>query len=369
MSTLVREGIHVAIDARMARSGGIGTYIRALVPRLVRARPRWDFTILTLAEDARAEQWWGGETGTVHVRQLRSPVYSVAEQWELRAARPRRVDLFWSPHYNVPLLERGRLLVTVHDVIHLARPEYRKRPVRFAYARGMFAAVRRRAAGILFDSAFTSAEFHRLVGAPAGAHEVVHLGVDDSWRDDTPSRARPRPYLLHVGYVKPHKNVPALIRAFALLADHVPHDLVIVGRRDGLRTADDAVAREAAALGARVVFTGETSPAELHAWVRGASVLVQPSLYEGFGLPPLEAMAAGCPCVVARAGSLPEVCGDAVLYCDPLSPVDMATSIRHALCDESIRASLRHRGLVHAARFTWERCAEQTISAMERVLG
>jgi glycosyltransferase involved in cell wall biosynthesis len=358
---------HLAVDARMIRHSGIGTYLRNLLPRLIDARPGWRFTVIGPAAALRSLVPAGGR---VTVVDCEAPIYSVREQLALRRLVPRDADLFWTPHYVIPLLLRQPMLVTVQDVFHLAMPELVGGIARRTYARVMFDAVRRRSARVLFTSEFTRGEFERLVGVTDSPVSVVPLGVDASWRSGDVDGGRPvdAPYLLYVGNVKPHKNVAALVRAYLRVADQIPHHLVIVGRLDGMRTSDDEVRRQAQRSPSRVHLAGEVSDAELARWVRHADVFAFPSLYEGFGLPPLEAMAAECPCLVARSASLPEVCGDAVLYCDPRDDEDMAARLLSLATDESLRDTLRARGRDRAAQFTWERCAAGTLAAIEETL-
>lgn len=358
---------HVAIDVRMARDSGIGTYIRHILPPIMAARPEWAFTLLGRRREIEALGW--ATLPNVAVRDCSSRIYTIGEQVELTRKSPASLDLFWSPHYNIPLLHRGPLLVTVHDVLHLAKPEYLRNPVKRAYARGMFEAVQRRATRIVTDSDFSRLEYRRLAGPRGPEPVVIHIGVAESWHAEQPPPPGPRgagnPYVIYVGNVKPHKNLGTLVKAFAAIAPEIPHDLLIVGRREGLRGPDAHVEAAAAALGDRVRFVGEPGDGALRGYVAGAAALVMPSLYEGFGLPPLEAMAVGCPTLVARAASLPEVCGDASLYCDPLDPVGMGKALRTLLVDAPLRESLRARGREHVRRFRWERSARETLEQLE----
>jgi glycosyltransferase involved in cell wall biosynthesis len=173
---------------------------------------------------------------------------------------------------------------------------------------------------------------------------------------------------VYVGSVKPHKNLVTLLAAFASLSPEIPHDLVVVGRRARM-TTDAAALREAERMGSRVAITGELAFDDVRAHVAHADLLVMPSLFEGFGLPPLEAMAAGVPCVVSNAASLPEVCGDAAEYCDPRDAASIAAAIRRVLGDPARQAELRERGRARTALFDWDRCAESTLAAMEQALG
>jgi glycosyltransferase involved in cell wall biosynthesis len=143
---------------------------------------------------------------------------------------------------------------------------------------------------------------------------------------------------------------------------------VIVGKQEGLITADRTVNAAVPALGGRVRLTGEVDQHSLEQFFAHADALVFPSLYEGFGLPALEAMACGCPAIVSRAGSLPEVCGDAALYFDPMNPAELAASITQVLSSSDVRLDLRERGRRHAAQFQWDRCAERTLGLLEELV-
>jgi glycosyltransferase involved in cell wall biosynthesis len=352
----------------MADAPGIGTYLRNLVPRVLAARPSWRFVLLGRVSVIDRLGWTEHENASV--QPLDVPIYSVREQLSLAQARTGRIDAFWSPHYNIPLWGRAPLVVTVHDLIHLARPEYTKSGSKQMYARRMFATIRRRAAAILTVSEFTKGEFLRLVGAPRAPIVVAHNGVDERWFhpiDSAPPRSA-APYVVCIASLKPHKNLGALIDAFARLRDRLPHNLLIVGRIGGLRTTDTAVLGKVAACGDRVQLTGEVSDAALRSLVAGASALVHPSLYEGFGLPPLEAMASGCPCLVSRTTAMPEVCDDAVLYCNPGDPNDIATRLYQLVTDERLRADLSTRGRARAATFQWSHTAGRTLDVLDHVI-
>lgn len=356
----------VVIDVRMLRHAGIGTYIRNVVPRIIAARPDWRFALLTAAN---APPEWASSERERRIR-CSSEIYTIAEQLELPFRAPSSADLFWSPHYNVPVLSRTPLVVTVHDVCHLAMTDLYGGAARLAYAKYMFGTVRRRAREILFDSDFTRAEFVRYVGEPRRSTTAL-LGVDSVWRSVRAAAApQPRPYVLFVGSGKPHKNLVALIRAFETLLDRVPdHDLVVVGSFERQRTVDtDAVVR-ARALGSRVRLVGNADDASVRDYVANAAALVLPSLYEGFGLPAVEAMAAGCPCLVSNAASLPEVCGDAALYCDPKDPADIARQLVRLLTDDALRSRLVTAGRARAAGFDWDATAKQTAAVLDRALG
>lgn len=357
-------GKHIAVDARMIGDGGIGTYLSELLPRVMAARPDWRFTLL----GAREQLAPLAGRPNVELRSLVAPIYGVREQIEIPLVAPK-ADLFWSPHYNVPLAVATPLVVTIHDVAHLALPEIN--PLERLYARAMFAATRSRARALLFDSRFSLEEFTRYAGAPRCAATVAHLGVDEAWtraREEHPVRPIAGPYLAYVGNFKRHKNVPGLLRALSRARDRIPHRLALIGRSEGLRS-DPAIPPLLRELGDAVVTPGEVSPLALRQWVAHADALVTASRYEGFGLPPLEAMAAGVPTMVSRAGSLPEVCGDASLYCDPRDEADVAERLVQIATDGPLRERLIKGGRAHVRNFSWDRCAAETVAVLEGALG
>ncbi len=345
----------LTVDARFINQSGIGRYLAEVLPRVIEGL---ESEVTLLGGEAAREM--AGATGAAYVP-LEAPMYSLAEQYRLKRAIPRASTLFWAPHYNIPLAWRGRLLVTVHDLLHLARPEFVRGAHRRLYAGTVFRRLARRADRVICVSHFTAREMERLLGVHPYLTRVIHQGVSEAWfQPADPEPPHPRPYLLYVGNVKPHKNLGRLVQAFARLTDEIEHDLLIAGRREGFITGDAAVERAAAALGDRVRFTGELGDAELRRHLAHAEALVFPSLYEGFGLPPLEAMAAGCPVLAARAASIPEACGGAALYFDPMDVGEIAKSIRSIIARPELREQLRARGTEHARTFTWDRSAAAT---------
>lgn len=356
----------VAVDARMAGHSGIGTYLRNILVRLLKQKPEWQFTLLGDSERLAALVAPGMPNAAV--TRFSAPIYGISEQlWWL--AHAPRADLLWVPHYNVPLFPRARLAVTVHDMVHLAVPEFAANWRKRLYAGLMMRTVRTRASGIVFVSEFTRGEFRRLSGAPVGRQQVIGEGVDAAWfAAEAPREAAGPPTVVFVGNVKPHKNLPRLLGAFAYIRQEVPHRLVLIGKREGFLTGDDTVAPLAEALGDRVELRGQVSDEELRRTVAGADLLVLPSLYEGFGLPALEAMACGCPVLCARAASLPEVCGDAAAYCDPLSETDIVTKLLALLRDPALRARLSAAGRERAKAFDWDKAAAQTAAFFTSLL-
>jgi len=358
----------IAVDMRMMHHSGIGTYISNLVPRMASICSDMQFHLMGDADDLNKQQWTRSKN--VRVDRCASPIYSLGEQLEIPAHLHPVKELLWTPHYNIPVAFPGRLMVTIHDVFHLAMPQFVGGIHKRAYAQLVFSALKRRAHSVLCDSRFTADELIRLTGISHDKLHVVHLGVGSEWftckKAENP---HPRPYLLFVGNVKPHKNLIGLLSVFESISERIPHDLMIVGKKEGFITADTKVGDKAAALGDRVCFTGYVEFDVLQQYYLHADCLILPSLYEGFGLPPLEAMACGCPVICSETCSLPEVCGDAAVYCDPTRIDSIASRILMLVNDLYLQEELRSKGRERASSFTWDRTAAQTAEILRSAVG
>ncbi|HLB52717.1 MAG TPA: glycosyltransferase family 1 protein, partial [Chlamydiales bacterium] len=278
-------------------------------------------------------------------------------------------DLFWSPHYNIPLLpiRAKKRVATIHDACHLALRHLLSLPERI-YAKWVMKAALNRSHAVLTDSVFSKNELTSFLGGKE--IEVITLGVDldryqrviDLKAIDSVKRKYKLPdrFILFVGNLKPHKNLLGLVQAFkkTRLTDW---GLVIAGKAKGLRNQEEAIAGE------RILTIGEVPDADLPVLYSMAGMLVLPSFYEGFGFPPLEAMSCGCPTIVSNAASLPEVCGEASLYVDPRNLDDMASKIRQLACDEGAQNSLIQRGFLHVQRFCWDKTASDYQKLFEGV--
>lgn len=357
----------ITIDVRWLNASGIGTYLRNLVPGILAAFPERHFTLI--GDRSEIGRIGIPANAKVDVVSANSKMYSIAEQFEIPSKIPKKTQLYFAPHYNIPLGYKGRMLVTVYDLFHVAMPHLVGGLHKRLYARYMFRAVRHRADAILTISRFTMDELLRFTGEGRQPVYPIHLGVDTSWFN-IPLGPNPhgRPYLLYVGNIKPHKNLGALIQAFASLTADISHDLVLVGKKEGFITGDSTLVLQADKLHDRVHFTGRVDEAALKQYMAHAKALVFPSLYEGFGLPPLEAMAAGCPVIASSAASLPEICGDAALYCDPHNPADISDKIRELMGNAPLQTQLRQKGMMQARGFSWDTCIAQTCRVIDGLL-
>ncbi len=352
----------IAIDARKLHDFGIGTYIRNLLKQLARIDQDTEYVLLCRPEDCEGVQALGPNFRPVPER---AGNYSLSEQVRIPLAlRRNRVDLFHAPHYVLPPLVPCRSVVTIHDCIHLMFPQYLPNRLAWFYARGSMAAASRRAHRILTVSETSKQDIMRLLDVPAEKITVIYNAIDERFHEAPPEdavqRVRERyqlhdPFLLYAGNVKPHKNIDRLIEAFAIVHergfDRVK--LIVIGdeisRYVGLRRK---ILRHK--LHQHIRFLGFQPQDTLAVMYRLATAFVFPSLYEGFGLPPVEAMASGTPVITSNVSSLAEVAGDAAMLVDPYSPEAIADGIMQVLSDEALRKDLSARGLVRARSFSWE---------------
>lgn len=285
-------------------------------------------------------------------------------------------DVLFIPAHVLPLgapFVRGmRTVVTIHDLGYLRYPETHTTAHRL-YLRLSTVWSARAASHLIAVSRATRDDLVRLARVPPAKVTVVHHGLAERFQRSTANPARvqaivgeDRPYFLYVGTIQPRKNLARLIEAFAQFrADGLQPApfLVIAGKRGWL---SDGIAERAAELGVAdcVRFVGYVADEDLPALYRGALAFVFPSLYEGFGMPVLEAMACGAPVLTSTTSSLPEVAGNAALLVDPLDTRAIASGLARLARDAALRESLRIQGCRWVAHFTWDRCAEETLRVL-----
>ena len=370
MSPKATGNTSLCIDLRWIDKSGVGTYIKGVMPGLVKGLS--DVSIIGLGSRRRLQEFAWSMASNVRLIESDAAVYSLAEQVQLLRLIPPETTLFFAPYYTIPVLYRGKFAVTVHDMSHRVVSEILENPKKRIYAQLMYKALRRNASLIFTVSHFSKSELIRLTRGPRTDNILpIHLGISQEWYEAaTVPAVRTRPYYVHVGNIKPYKNLSRLVDAFLSLRERIPHDLVIVGQSEGLITGESREFFERVkAASDRIHLTGFVSHRDLLSLVGHAEALIMPSLYEGFGLPPVEAMAAGVPVAVANAASLPEICGEAALYFNPLHMEDIAEKLVLLATDAALRQGLIERGLQRSRLFTWESCARRTVDALRAALG
>ena len=367
--------MRIGIDARKLHDFGIGTYIRNLLRHLARMDDRTEYVVVCRPEDRETLAALGENFRAVPET---AGNYTLAEQVKIpMALRRERVTLFHAPHYVLPPLIRCRSVVTIHDCIHLMFPQYLPNRFAFDYARTSIRGAAKRATRVLTVSESSKRDILKYVDTQPEKIDVIYNAYDERFAIDPAEedvvRVRERyqlqdEFVLYAGNVKPHKNLERLIDAFQIVRkrglDHLK--LVLIGDDISKYTAlRRAVHRHQ--LHKYVRFLGYLPEETLAVMYRLAAVFVFPSLYEGFGLPPLEAMASGTPVVTSNVSSLPEVAGDAAVLVDPYDPAAIADGIYRVLTDEQLRKDLRHRGVARAGMFSWEQSVRRVRKIYDQV--
>ena len=368
--------MRIGIDARKLHDFGIGTYIRNLLRQLARLDDNTEFVLLCRPGDAAALTSLGENFRPVPET---SGNYSVAEQVTIPLALKREgVSLFHAPHYVLPPLVTCPSVVTIHDCIHLMFPQYLPNRLALTYARTSISMAARRATRVLTVSESSKRDILRFVDVDPDKIDVIYNAYDERFgvepREEDVVRVRERfqlhdPFVLYAGNVKPHKNLERLIDAFQVVRKRGIDNLKLVLIGDDI--SKYAALRRAVhrhQLHQHVRFLGFVPEATLAVMYRLARVFVFPSLYEGFGLPPLEAMASGTPVVTSNLSSLPEVTGDAAMLVDPYDPEAIADGIYRVLTDDALSASMRAKGLARASQFSWEQSVRRVHDIYQKAL-
>lgn len=371
--------MRVGVDVRELQQGvrtGIGRFVESFVSEAPGLRP--DLKLFLYGDaNTRLDLEKGlpgkdlGDAPRVQQRVLCQPTTLWFDQLALPLALARdRIDVFLSPYYKAPLSSPCPTVVTLHDVLFLKVGYHRLKNVFFGPWSRLIAS---QAAAVLTDSEYSRRDLENVLGLRTARIEVVPLGVSPHF---SPSASRgaatlarrlglPNHYLLSVTNFRPHKNDALLIRAFAGVAAHVP-DLALVLAGRGAKSAEKLRRLvERLQLKDKVVFTGVIPEEDLPALYAGARVFALPSLYEGFGLPVLEAMASGVPVLCSNTSALPEVAGEGAVLLDPEDEGAWQQGLRRLLRDEPFRRRLIEAGLERARHFTWEKAASRILKVLE----
>jgi alpha-1,3-rhamnosyl/mannosyltransferase len=370
--------LRIVLDGRVISDHfpGIGRYVYHLAGALAESE-QLDLTLLYHPAAANTHYPLDALRDRVACRPIDIAPFSLAAQTRLPAlTRQLRPDVWHAPYYILPYRRLAcPAVVTFYDTIPLALPQFWPAHQRLIFALANRLALRVAAQAIAISES-TRRDLVRYFRADPARIAVTPLAADTRFRpqpDAEIQRVRqlynlPERFMLYVGINKPPKNLVRLIDACARLAAESPalySKCVIAGAWDDRYPEARRRAAELG-LGGRVRFLGPIPDADLPALYAATDVFVTASLYEGFGLPALEAMACGTPVACSHTSSLPEVVGDAGLLFDPLQVEDIAAAIRRVMSDSTLRADLRRRSLERAAQFTWSRVAEKTIEVYRR---
>lgn len=362
--------MYIVIDARMVtdQMHGIARYTYNLVNRLVRIDQKNYYTLLvngsyfSVFKDIKTN---------VSLQPVRSKFISIGEQIELPVILKKlKADLFHSPSFVAPLYPACKLIMTIHDMNHMSFPQYYSM-IHQLYYQYIVKPSAVKAKKIITVSQFSRKEINRWLGVPREKIKVTYNGVEDRYtviddlaalREVNGKYRLPEKFILYIGNKKPHKNVGRLIEAYAKLKTN--YYLILSGDPDEqLNTLVSELD-----LAAKVKFIGNVPDQDLPQLYNLADLFVFPSLYEGFGLPPLEAMACGTPVITSNVSSLPEVVGEAGITVNPNNVDELANAINKVLVDEKLRKNMIEEGLKQARKFNWETTARETLDIYEEAL-
>ncbi len=372
--------MRIGIDARLygPQNGGLGRYLQALLSELENIDRRNEYIILLRRDNFDLYQ-----PATSNFKKIIADYrpYSLAEQFLLpRILKNAHCDLWHFPHWNAPLIAPRPFVVTVHDLIFLRCPNPHASTlpawlyyIKLALHRFLLRRVLHRASKIIAVSEFTRQDILKLFKIAPAKITTIHQGLTSL----TPNCASASPrenaaptsdlvsagYFLYVGHAYPHKNLEILLKSYKLYKEqsHGSEFLVLAGPDDFFARRLRAWARQND-LDQSVIFKNSLSDSELSVYYSSAKAYVFPSLYEGFGLPPLEAMARGVPAVVSQATCLPEILGSAALYFDPYDISALTTALKQISTDSNLRSRLIVAGHERVKSYSWSRTATETLS-------
>jgi glycosyltransferase involved in cell wall biosynthesis len=348
----------IAIDARMVEASGIGKYIQYILGRGI-----YDVAIGNKDQIRKYDK-------EVEIVEFESSIYGLKGQlfFPQKELKKRGVTLVHFPHYNVPLFFRLPFVVTIHDLTHIVFPEFLGNRIKYYYAKLLLGHACRKSKHIMTVSNYTKKDIAERFGISLEKITVTYSAVEDIYQKKESQDVqylyekyqipRDKKLLMFVGNLKPHKNLGRLLRAlaklnkesrryFLILVGNAFHDRTLEEQEQKLRIAQD------------VLHTGFVELEELVDFYNLVDLFVFPSLYEGFGIPPLEAMACGTPVVASNVSSIPEVAGDATVYFNPYDVDDMARGIEDTLASDELRDKLIERGKERKKLYTPEGVADK----------
>jgi len=375
--------MNVLIDAVAIRrnKAGVGVYAKSLIEELIRIPNGPHLFILAQNDDPDLDFSDHANVTMIRVpaklfRKL--PLRFLLEQAVLPfVLLRRRIDVLHSLHYSFPLVRFGtKQVVTLHDMTFFNMPEVHVRTKVF-YFRAFIRAAARFAHNVIFVSHSTMRDCVRRLGPLRGGGEVIHLGKNDAFRPDLDAsqarRVREKygihgEYVLYVGTIEPRKNLVRLVSAFAEVSGRYPGLLLVIAGNKGWMYEDLMETVRNTRMESKVIFTGFVPEMEKPFLIASAKVFAYPSLYEGFGMPVLEALACGIPTLTSRVSSMPEVAGDAALLIDPMNTAELSLALDRLLSDDALREKLKQKALLQSAKFTWAKAAEMTLRVYESAL-
>lgn len=367
------------MQVRAAKSG-VGQYIYALLEQLLKIDNKNFYEIYCSAENLNNyiysdtnshSQAWGLNNVPKSFRLLYENLVFPS------IISSQKLDVFWGPSNFLPAFKKCKYVATIHDLSYYVHPE-RCPALRRKYWYYMTEKTVKVADRIITISENSKADIIKFFPSTEGKIEVIHnathhrfrpllISRENSLLKSHESKLNGKPYLLYIGTLEPGKNVGRLISAFEKIADGFPDHQLVLGGDKGWLYSDVMLQIQNSPFNNRIHYLGHVTDEEVVHLYNFCEAFCFPSLYEGFGLPPLEAMSCGAPVLTSNNSSIPEVVGDAALQVNPLSVDEIAEGINLLLSDTELRTEFKNRGLERAKKFSWDKAAKQTLNVFESV--
>lgn len=376
--------MNLLIDATAVtkHKAGVGVYAKNLIHELTALHA--DLHLFLLAQDDDPDMDYGAlpnvtmlwvPSGLFRKLPLRFLLEQVGIPFLLLK---HRIDVVHSLHYSFPLVRpRGRQVVTFHDTTFIDMPEVHEKIKVLYFGFFMNAAVRM-ADSVIFVSYSAQRDCNARLGPPRGLSTVIHHGKSEAFRPDLDPELLRRikqkyglrqDFILFIGTIEPRKNLPQLVTAFQSLAKAHPNLVLVIAGKKGWMYDSLFETIRRLKMESRVIFTGFLPEEDKPFLLSAATVFVYPSLYEGFGIPVLEALACGVPTVTSNTSSLPEVAGKAAIMIDPQNAAEIADALERLLSDSDLRSRLIEEAAHQAAKFNWKKTASETLNAYTSIVG
>jgi glycosyltransferase involved in cell wall biosynthesis len=377
--------IGIDISRTVEESTGVGYYAKHLVRALAGIDAENDYLLYGIFYDCYPEGWRKAsipKSPNFRLHQKNSLSWLVRKRWENAGRHKEKllggIDLLHSTAYTMPLLSHLPVIVTIHDLSFFVYPQHHTEANYQFVTRNVHQAARR-AGFIIADSESTKKDIMRFLHVPEERMEVIYLaagdGFDEKRSPETIAQTKNKyginkPYFLAVGSMEPRKNLASALIAFKALKEtkKIDYQFVVAGGKGWKNEAFYRLLKKLS-IDEHLVLTGYVPEEELPALYQGAEVFVYPSLYEGFGLPVLEAMSSGTPVITSNASSLPEVAGDAALLVNPMETFDLYRAMEALVMNPALKADFKEKGFKQSKKFTWEKTALETLEVYRKVFG
>ena len=353
---------NISIDLRMIENTGIGTYLQSLINPIIRDLKKVNFFLLinknidyTLYLDSISSK-------NITFIVINSPIYSIREQIEIPIKLPLNIDLYWSPHYNVPILLRSKILVTIHDIYHFIDLDF-KQYLRRLYAKFMLNLIKYKSNSIISVSDFSRTELVRKLYFNEESLNTIYNGIGKEWISTSDYKNNNQ--ILYVGNFKKHKNLDILIEAFTKIECNSKYELILIG---GDKNSLNSSSQLKVDKYSNIKCYKTVPQKELITYYNRAYLFVFPSIYEGFGFPPLEALSCECPILISDIPVFKEIYADIACYFNPYDANDLVEKIElllenHILTDRQIKKSQEL-----TSKYSWDKTFNQTIKLINREL-